>query len=233
MVDSTLLYAAIEASDLSSVERLLAAEPGAVGGRDQAGMTPLMRAVICRRRCAPVVRALLDRGALVNAQSPGGFSALHLAVDVDDPSADNAAEIIASLVARGADLELRQRYGWTPLLCAVVRGRTREARFLLDLGADANASFPSDTVPAYCAGRTALMAALACNAGCGMVAALLEAGADPLQRDGGGGDFFAYAEALRRDAWDGRAELVDRSVAVVRRWAATSGAAVQTCEEGR
>lgn len=232
MVVSTLLYAAIEASDLAALERLLAADPGAVDGADQAGMTPLMRAVICRRRYAPVVRALLDRGARVNAQSPAGFAALHLAVDVDDPSADNAAEIIASLVARGADLELRQRYGWTPLLCAVVHGRTREARFLLDLGADANAAFPADTVPAYCAGRTALMAALACNAGCGMVAALLEAGADPLRRGHGGDDFFAYAETLRRDAWESRTELVERSVAVVRGWAARSGAAAQACEEG-
>ncbi len=220
-MDATLLNAAIDAADLSSVQRLLDEAANLVDAVDHAGMTPLMRAVISRRRSAAIVRCLLDRGARVDAPSAAGFTALHLAIDVDDASPDNAAAIIGCLVGRGADLEQRQCYGWTPLLCAVVRGRTREARYLLDLGADPNATFPADTFPAYCAGHSALMAAATAPGGSEMVQILLEAGADPLRLDRTGMNFFQVTAALRSEQRQGRfGDPIERAEAVVRSWTA-------------
>lgn len=220
-MDATLLNAAIDASDLASVQCLLDDAADLVDAVDHAGMTPLMRAVIARRRSAAIVRCLLDRGASVDAQSAAGFTALHLATDVDDASSDNAAEIIGCLVGRGADLEQRQRYGWTPLLCAVVHGRTREAQYLLDLGADPNVTFPADTFPAYCAGRNALMAAATSPGGTEMIQILLEAGADPLRLDRAGMNFFEFTASLRSEQVRSRlGDAIERTESVVRSWIA-------------
>src|SRR6516162_6665144 len=54
------------------------------------------------------VRALLDKGAPVNAPGTDGTPALHWAVRVDD------LETASLLLKRGADASLPNRYGITP-----------------------------------------------------------------------------------------------------------------------
>lgn len=81
------------------------ADPNA---KDDAGVAPLHRAV--RTRCAAAVRALLFHGADVRLANKQGSTPLHLAVQdtgrggTGSPAArQEQAEIIALLVARGAD----------------------------------------------------------------------------------------------------------------------------------
>lgn len=76
-----------------------------------------------------VLRLLLDRGAAVNLGVPR-FTALHLAIENER---DAMAEL---LLARGANVELREDIGLTPLLMARCE---RIVRLLLDHGADADA----------------------------------------------------------------------------------------------
>src|SRR5262249_3379027 len=155
---------------------------------------PLMRAAISGKRSIEVISTIIEAGADVNAQSPKGYTALHCAIDVSESASLNAEQVISLLLASGANLSLRQNYGWTPLLCPVLRGRAREAECLLALGAKANETRPLDSVPAFTAGRTALMAALTSSACEEIVHTLVQAGADPLALDHHGMDFFAYAE---------------------------------------
>jgi ankyrin repeat protein len=76
---------------------------------------------------------------------------------------------IRALLARGADVNVRNREGHTPLWEAAYAGRAEAARLLLDRGADANARDEN--------GMTPLMWAV-CGGYADTVRVLLERGAD-------------------------------------------------------
>jgi ankyrin repeat protein len=213
------LRAAIDKHDLRAVRKLVDDSPRLLEAFDRHGLTALMYAVLHEQRSVDVVAAIIDAGARINTQSCDGYTALHCSIDVAGPARLNAENVITTLVSAGADLELRQKYGWTPLICAVVRDRPVEVRCLLAVGAQPNATLPSDAVPAFSAGRTALMAALTATACAEILPAMLQAGADPFQRDEDGHDLFSYAEMLRSDWGEWRfSGVVDRGEAIVRAW---------------
>jgi ankyrin repeat protein len=127
-------------------------------------------------------------------------------------------------VGAGADLALRQHYGWTPLLRAVVEGTPAEVEALLAAGANPNDALPYDTLPAFNAGRTALMAAVPNCHGEAIVELLLRAGADPRARDANGATFFDYvAETLGECPEGAFAESVRRCLEVARRYDGGAG----------
>jgi ankyrin repeat protein len=213
------LRAAIGQQDVCAVRRLVDDSPRLVEAIDRNGLTALMFAVLHEQRSVEVVSAIIDAGARINTQSSDGYTALHCSIDVTGPARLNAENVITKLVSAGADLEVRQKYGWTPLICAVVRNRPVEVRCLLAVGAQPNATLPRDSVPAFSAGRTALMAALTAPACAEILPAMLQAGADPFQRDEDGLDFFSYANMLRSDWGEWRfSGVVDRGEAIVRAW---------------
>lgn len=112
--------------------------------------TALMWAVA--ERHTDVVKALIERGADLQARTQKGFTALHFA------ARQGAVESARLLLAAGADINVRSQpasgvprtggpsyeatvsSGSTPLLVATVRARVPFALFLLERGADPNAS---------------------------------------------------------------------------------------------
>ncbi len=118
-----------------------------------------------------VLRALLQKGADVNAAHGDGMTALHWAAERGDAA---MAEI---LVYAGANVGAVTRIGqYTPLHVASRAGNTAVVEALLDSGADVAArTTNSDTTPLH-------MAAAAGNAG--VISALIEAGANVNAREG-------------------------------------------------
>lgn len=202
------LWEAIEDADEAAVRRILGEHPELLEATDGWGFTPLMRAVSCASRSLPLIKAILETGADINRQTAEGYSALHCAIAVNGVANLNSAEVIGLLVSAGADLKARQHYGWTPLLRAVVEGTAAEVQALLAAGADPNETMPLDTLPAFNAGRTTLMAAVTSPEAEVVFEALLQAGADPHRRDRNGMSFFEYAEMVQRES--GRGEFTEK-----------------------
>ena len=80
---------------------------------------------------ADCIRALLAAGADANADDGCGSTALHLAVERNEPA------ILQLLIESGARLNTLNEHGWTPLHCAAEEGWEDCARLLLAAGADA------------------------------------------------------------------------------------------------
>jgi ankyrin repeat protein len=183
----TALLDAIATGDVAAVRAALAADPAASGRPGPDGVSPLLRCLYRGRRdLAEIVRcadppmdladaaavddvagvaSLLAGGAEVDAWTPDGFTALHLAAFFDAPHAaallirggadidavaDNATRVaplhsavagrssavVVALVAAGADVDSVQQGGATPLMAAAQQGDPLLVDLLLACGAD-------------------------------------------------------------------------------------------------
>ncbi|WP_417737758.1 ankyrin repeat domain-containing protein [Rosistilla oblonga] len=81
-----------------------------------------------------ILRLLLDSGALIDLRDKTGVTALHYACQ----SHLHLSKCADLLLRRGADPNLYDSWGNTPLVFAVTRGYTDIAQLLLDNGADPN-----------------------------------------------------------------------------------------------
>ena len=107
-------------------------EAGAdVNARDQnSDMTPLVYAA-CRKGGNQFIDLLLRSGAEINAKvGASGITALVCAVEMKD------AETVKMLIAAGADLEMADNYGKTPLM----RAQSKHAEEIVQLLSDAGAT---------------------------------------------------------------------------------------------
>ena len=125
-----------EAAALGRVDRLhelLGADPELARARSADGFTALhYPAFFGIGAAADVSRALLACGADVNARSDNALAVLpiHSAV------AGGQDEVVAVLIDVGADVNARQRHGWTPLHGAAQNGSLQSVERLLAAGAD-------------------------------------------------------------------------------------------------
>ena len=116
----------LRAGDRTGFQQALAAAPDAASLRGDSGITPLMYAVLYGG--VADVRALIDRGADVNARNDAGATALMWAT--------HDLEKTRALVAAGADVNATSLDGRTPLLIAAGQARSSDVLTVL-LGAGA------------------------------------------------------------------------------------------------
>lgn len=99
---------------------------------------------------------LLKRGVALSACDEDGWTALHYAARRGD------GDILALLVAAGAELEPRTGCALTPLHNAVIHHHRDAAERLLDLGADPNAAGDVGVAPLHYAAREGDLDMLRC-----------------------------------------------------------------------
>lgn len=124
------LFKAVKAGNLEAVRALLAHDPSSVDARDKDDSTPLHWAAW--KGHAPIVEALLDAGAAIDAENQNGHwgsTPLHAAAHGNQRA---AAEL---LIQRGANVNARRPDGHTPLTETKVHDAKAVARLLLEHGA--------------------------------------------------------------------------------------------------
>jgi ankyrin repeat protein len=187
-VDRDLIEAA-RSGDAAEIARLLA-QGAAVDARDGANLTALHHATEANQIAAAL--ALIEAGADVNASD--GSSIDHTPYLM--AGARGYLEILAPMLAHGADLASTNGYGGTALIPACERGFVAVARILIEAGTEL------DHVNRL--GWTALLEAVILSDGGPahqqIVGLLLEAGADPDLADRDGVTPLAHAEARGFDA---------------------------------
>lgn len=127
--DSTALFSAIEAGDVSRVAMLLKAGLSA-SDMNESGSTPLMTAV--NHQQTAIVNLLLRAGADVNAQQQDGYqaTALMLAMQAND------MDIAEALLAAGAEVNTADKNGDPAINWAAYYGHLETSALLLSHGAD-------------------------------------------------------------------------------------------------
>ncbi|XP_044147494.1 ankyrin repeat domain-containing protein 50-like [Bufo gargarizans] len=100
---------------------------------DVEGRTPLMAAAYMSH--FTVAELLLESGANVNACDLEGRSALAVAC-LCIPTGQRHPQLVSVLLERGADPQLEDKEGLTPLLVAAYEGQDEVAELLLEAGAD-------------------------------------------------------------------------------------------------
>ena len=125
------VFEAAAVGELAQVRAHVERDPSLVSAYSADGFFPLGLAAFFRR--PEVVEYLISKGADVRAvaKNPMQVTALHSAVaDGGDP------RIAKALVAAGADVNAKQRHGWTPLHGAAHSGDRELVELLLARGAD-------------------------------------------------------------------------------------------------
>jgi hypothetical protein len=140
---SPLIHALVEHEPVAAVMDLIVAGAD-VNARDKQGRsTALYYAALRLDRdgaMLPVVKAMVERGAEVNARCIGGCTPLYAACEA------SSLQVVDYLVSRGADVNARDDHGVTPLHAAAGRDprhpreqRMAIIRLLVARGADVNA----------------------------------------------------------------------------------------------
>jgi ankyrin repeat protein len=129
------LHEALRAGDLEGVRFALGNPPDWANARDALLHLHVLAHAISHAPLA-LVRMLLDDGADPNFDDGDGFPSLLAVFDAD--RADRH-ELLALLLARGADPAQRGINDWTPLHVAAIRDDARAIELLLAHGADPEA----------------------------------------------------------------------------------------------
>ena len=140
------LYEAAAAGQLARVAELIEADPAAIDAHAPDGFTALGLAAFFGHQA--LAEWLLAHGADPNIGSNNAMRVrpIHSAAANNDHSVAHA--IAAALIAAGAEVNVQQQGGFTPLHEAALSGKTELARLLLAHGADARLATDDGQRPA-------------------------------------------------------------------------------------
>ncbi|KAL0627233.1 Ankyrin repeat domain-containing protein 30A [Plecturocebus cupreus] len=121
-------------------------------GEGEEGNKSHCHALQCRREaCANI---LVDSGADPTIVDVYGNTALHYAVY------NGSLSMVAKLLSRGADIEVKNKAGLTPLLLAITKRSEQIVEFLLTKSANANAVNNTALMLAVCHGSSEIVSTL-------------------------------------------------------------------------
>jgi len=128
------IFEAAAAGDLARTRALLARDPGLVDACTADGFSALGLAAFFGR--PEVLKLLLNEGADPNSPSRNAMrvTPLHSAAANREP--ELSLRMVETLLRSGADPNVRQHGGWTPLQQAAAHGRSQMVDVLLSHGAD-------------------------------------------------------------------------------------------------
>ena len=135
--DNKLYYAAQKRGNLEEVQRILDLGDVNINMEYYSGETPLYAASVMGN--LPVVKLLLERGALINKADYNGYTPLYWA------SHFNKIPTVEYLLEHGANVNQANREGKTPLFAAATKGNKEVLKILLANGAKINGR----TLPGY------------------------------------------------------------------------------------
>lgn len=98
------------------------------------GWTPLF--IAARDGHSEAAKLLVFRGAAINAQTDRGATALLMALTQPYPNEKERLDLITYLLKRGADPNLTDQYGLTPIYYTALRKQQQTVQLLLNYGAD-------------------------------------------------------------------------------------------------
>jgi ankyrin repeat protein len=187
-VDDTPLYCAVDSNNMDLVKLLVEA-----GANVNAGAWPPLCGAVDKNNTA-IAEYLIDHGANVNVEHPQGWTALCETINISNSSKmaelliargavintgywppltssvrEKRIDLLDLLIQRSADVNITDKWGYTPLYFAVHNDDLDYLKILIANGADVNTK--------YIEGETALMSA-AFTGRAEAVKLLLEAGAD-------------------------------------------------------
>ncbi|KAM0665340.1 hypothetical protein ACQRIU_005601 [Beauveria bassiana] len=175
---ATLSQAALD-GDVEQLQQLIRAGADVCAAdASQRGLTALHYAVESGSRKS--VKALIDAGANVSAQTSDGVAPLHTA------AANGHYAIVQELIDAGANVSVRNENGGTPLHAAAMFWQPKIAKLLLDAGADVKAKDHDGRSPLYEAVRAESLT---------VAQLLLDAGADANATDSNGDTLLEVALA--------------------------------------
>ncbi|HNC44281.1 MAG TPA: ankyrin repeat domain-containing protein, partial [Acidobacteriota bacterium] len=126
---STLTSYAVRTGNLELVQRVLSKLPNQLDQPDKAGTTPLMLA--CKNKLPKLVEYLLGQGASPLHKDRSGRTVLFYAAHVQFYNQHASVQFIDQLIAQGAEINVQDIEGKTPLMEALDQGNHEMVRTLL------------------------------------------------------------------------------------------------------
>ncbi|MBI4750963.1 MAG: ankyrin repeat domain-containing protein [Acidobacteria bacterium] len=126
---STLTSYAVRTGSLELVQRVLSKLPSQLDQPDKAGTTPLMLA--CKNKLPKLVEYLLSQGASPLRTDQSGQTALFYAAHVQFYNPHASVQFIDKLIEQGAEINVRDNHGKTPLMEALDQGNQEMVHTLL------------------------------------------------------------------------------------------------------
>lgn len=205
------LEQAIEAGDLEAARDIVMTGLDLNQVNGDGGLTPLEAAIAVQNYAPEMVEMLLEKGADPNFQAVSGMAPLQLLVGYmhSNPTVEQRTETARLLVKYGADTELRNARGWTPLANAVKSGTLEEMQALLMVGADPNMLFDDMAMPEHMRNTRLIACAIEDPEKVDM---LIDFGADPLANCEGGQTAAEILDIALTDAVSQKVSFVKKLV---------------------